>query len=1448
MKLWKLIMKRKPHSAFYILPSALVLACLALLTGPPRASAQTGFGNALSFNGPGVVRVPGFGWGVPTNEVTVEFWLRIGANRYDWPCIYHLDPDQNTNRFALFVGTKYGGGNFFWDFGNGWGSGRVTYNSRLPVGTWQHVAVVASQNGRYMSVFTNGVVEYSATRFDPFERGNYTLEFGSGFVGELDEFRVWNEARAANQIAAAMGHPLAGTESNLVAYWKFDEGTGTTAYDSTTNGYHGTLVSGPIWTNSTISPSADFTYTATNGTIIITGYLGLGGAVPVPDTINGLPVTTIGGEAFYQCASLTSVTIPNTVTSVGYRAFCRCTSLTSVTIPNTVTSLGHQAFASCTNLPSVTLPDSLTSIGSQAFAGCVSLLGVTIPSSVTNIEPAAFGFCTSLTAITVDVLNPCYSSLTGVLFNKSQTALLQYPGGVAGAYTIPDGVTRLGYGAFWGCSGLTGVAIPNSVTTVEGAAFTESSLTGVTIPEGVTNIGAFAFARCPRLASVTLPGSVSGIGDDAFGFCTNLTAITVDPLNSFYSSLAGVLFDKNRTRLMQCPGGKPGAFSIPNSVKTIGDDAFYDCVRLTSVTIPRSVTSIGEDAFYGCASLTAITVDPLNSMYSSLAGVLFTKDRTRLLQCPGAKAGTYTVPSGVLSIRDSACAGCARLASVTIPRSVTSIEPSAFAGCTSLANVTIGSGVTSLMQNAFLGCTNLTAITVDPLNPAYTSLAGVVFNKARTTLILFPGGRAGDYTVPDSVTSLERSAFRGCARLTRVTIPDNVTRIPSAEFADCTSLTRVTLPRSVTRIEDIAFSGCTSLSVVYCQGNAPDLEQVVFQNDLNAIIYYLPGTVGWGATFGGRPTALSHQPNLTMQPVSHTVRLGSDVTFSVAATGAPPPDYQWRKNDVPVAGATQSSYRLARVQTANAGTYSVAISNPLGSVISSNATLLVDGAKPTVTILTPTAGQRITNTSPINITGKAADNLGVSQVWCRLNGTDWFPGTTTNAWTDWNAVASPKPGANTVMVYAEDRVGNRSVTNSRSFAYVRFCPLTLAINGNGTVSPANLSSNLLEVGRSYALTAKPAAGRLFSNWVGTLSGLPSTNTTLRFLMESNALLTANFVPNPFIPLRGSYYGLFSEDAAVAQESSGFFSGTLLTSGGFSGKLQVGARNDSFSAQFDLSSRLRKTLTRIGATPLVLDLQLAGDGTLSGSVSNSAWVSALYGYRAAFNATTNICPYAGRYTMAIPAQQGDLRGPAGTSCGLVTVDRGGLVVMSGTLAEGTAVSQSVPVSAAGDWPLYVSLYGGKGSLLGWSKFTSPPALTNELVSWIKPANSASRYYPLGFSNVSWIAGSAYVYATPNRVLDLTNGIIVFSGGNLVSPVTNEVLLTATNRFLNLSANPLSVTVNPTNGYLSGWFAVPGAKQTNQFKAVLLQEQNRGDGHFLGTNQSGSVHLQEKPPVE
>ncbi len=536
------------------------------------------------------------------------------------------------------------------------------------------------------------------------------------------------------------------------------------------------------------SPPWFYSRNATNiNTITITSYTGAGGAVTIPTNINNLLVTGIGN--------------------------------------------GESSAFAYTGVTSVTIPGSVTTIGEYAFEHCNSLTNVTIPAGVTSIGDNVFLFCINLTAITVDADNSFYSSTNGVLFDKSQTTLLQYPEGLGGRYTIPGGVTSIEEEAFLYCT----------------------KLTSITIPGGVTTIGEYAFEHCNSLTNVTIPASVTSIGDNVFFFCINLTAITVDADNSFYSSTNGVLFDKSQTTLIEYPDGLHGSYTIPDGVTSIGDGAFESCTSLTSVTIPDSVTSIGDNVFLFCINLAAITVDADNSFYSSTNGVLFDESQSTLVEYPDGLHGSYTIPDGVTSIGDGAFESCTSLTSVMIPGSVTSIGVDAFAS-TSLTSVTIPNSVTNIGEGAFTS-TTLTSVTIPG---SATSIGEAAFQECGSlNSVTIANGVTSigevafadcanltNVTIPGSVTNIGEFAFDGCTSLANVMIANGVTSIGPVAFVGCTSLTSITIPGSVTNIGDGAFSGCTSLTSVCFTGNAPTVVSDSFSGD-PVTFYYLAGASGW---------------------------------------------------------------------------------------------------------------------------------------------------------------------------------------------------------------------------------------------------------------------------------------------------------------------------------------------------------------------------------------------------------------------------------------------------------------------------------------------------------------------------------------------------------------------------------------------------------------------------
>lgn len=270
-------------------------------------------------------------------------------------------------------------------------------------------------------------------------------------------------------------------------------------------------------------------------------------------------------------------------------------------------------------------------------------------------------------------------------------------------------VTAIGSSAFYRLSNLKNITIPEGVRSIGNYAFNFcTALSDITIPDSVTSIGDYAFGHyCTSLKSVKIGSGLNSIGLNAFYGCTSLTEFTVDNKNTSYSSKDGVLFNKDASTLLQYPSGKAGSYTIPNSVKSVSKNAFYYSVGLTELNIPSSVTNIGDTAIGNCPALTKINVDGNNTYYASSEGVLFTKDKTVLVQYPNGKSGSYTIPEGVTQIKDSAFSYSTKLTNITIPDGVTDIGKEAFSNCSSLVGATLPDTVTHLGDGAFANCDNL---------------------------------------------------------------------------------------------------------------------------------------------------------------------------------------------------------------------------------------------------------------------------------------------------------------------------------------------------------------------------------------------------------------------------------------------------------------------------------------------------------------------------------------------------------------------------------------------------------------------------------------------------------------------------------------------------------------------------------------------------------------------
>ena len=603
-----------------------------------------------------------------------------------------------------------------------------------------------------------------------------------------------------------------------------------------------------------LNSSASFTYTYEGSTLSYstidsyavqcTGKWNLAEDLIIPEEVTDeegqtYKVTKIGNQAFYNCTSLASVTIPNSVTEIGGGAFKRCSLLTSVTIPNSVTKIGIEAFYGCSSLTSVTIPNSVTEIGYYAFSHCTNLTAVYI-SDLTAWCNISFGGYDA---------NPLFYAHNLYLNGNLITDLV-----------IPNSITVINDYAFEGYSSLTSVTIPNSVTEIGYNAFRDcSSLTSVIIPNSVTKIGRYAFSDCSSLTFITIGDSVTKIDGDAFSGCDKLIAVYISDLTawcniSFESSYSNPVC---YAHILYLNGNLLTDLVIPDSITIINDYAFYDCASLTSVTIPNSVTKIGDYAFRNCSSLTSVTIpnsvteigdaafsgcDKLIAVYISdltaWCNISFESSYSNpacyahTLYLNGNLLTDLVIPDSITIINDYAFYDCASMTSVTIPNSVTKIGKSTFEGCHSLTSVTIPNSVTEIGIEAFRRCTSLTSVDIPN---SVTEIGNNAFEECTSLTSV---------DIPNSITEIDKEAFQGCSSLTFVTIPNSVTKIGEKAFEYCYSLKEITLPESVTEIGSDAFrqSGLTELTVLNPIPPTVD-NDYAFSNPENIALYVPEGSV-----------------------------------------------------------------------------------------------------------------------------------------------------------------------------------------------------------------------------------------------------------------------------------------------------------------------------------------------------------------------------------------------------------------------------------------------------------------------------------------------------------------------------------------------------------------------------------------------------------------------------
>lgn len=597
------------------------------------------------------------------------------------------------------------------------------------------------------------------------------------------------------------------------------------------------------------------------------------GEIIIPETViyNGKDyiITSISGEAFFGCRNLITVSIPASVISIGTQAFNYCYNLGNIYVAE-----NNINFVSVEGVLYDKIEGSLLQIPGAKVS-------ITLPEFVTSINGTIpFNGCNKLENIFVNENNLLFNSNDGILYDKEFETLIKCPLAKQSATLIPNSVTTIQQHAFYECYKLMAVDLPNSLIVIESYAFNScSSLTQLTIPDSVISIGDSSFSNCRSLISLTIPESVLKIGRDIFGGCYSLENIFVNENNPNYTSVEGVLYDKNISILIRCPENK-SSILIPETVSKIGDSAFYGN-NLTELIIPNSVTELGHQVFNYCSSLVNII---LSNSLTEIPSNTF--DYCTSLE-------NLELGNSIEIINSNAIQMCSSLTSLTLPETIRILGSGILTGCESLIYITcLANQVPLIGQDCFNGISSDAILYVPaesvndykdsqwsdyfkeikpideedipetfyadgyyfrPLSKNTVSLSwsnnmaygemiipstveyeGKVYTVIEIGNSSFDGAPITSLTIPNTITTIGNAAFRSCSFLQELNLPDSIERIGNSAFEGCFELTHLTLGNSIEMIGESAFSWCP-ISEIFIPQSVYEIGERAFSGVLNNI-------------------------------------------------------------------------------------------------------------------------------------------------------------------------------------------------------------------------------------------------------------------------------------------------------------------------------------------------------------------------------------------------------------------------------------------------------------------------------------------------------------------------------------------------------------------------------------------------------------------------------------